>query len=610
MNTRFFDSLAALFWVFAFFFALPVIEPYEISRFAAVLCAVSGTILLYGRHLTTGIAVPRGPIVPLIFIFWLLAAASLIWSVSIFASIIALATFSLMQLGLLSTFAARDSKDFLRIVTYGGGVIFLGLALWPFLQHLWLTDYLVGGHVRHPFANPNSYAAVLSLGFFGGAGIMLQADRRLPRYAAAILVTLILGALLLLSGRGALLALAAGLLVLIFFARAQIKTNLPLIAGIIGAAILLLIAALILAPADQSDGAYIMTKMQQGQSITAESRLPVWFSALQIIRDHIWLGSGFGSFFLMYGEYRLPSDRGSSGLMAHNDLLQFWAELGFVAPLIFAALLLAFAVRFIRTFKAQNALAVSLFCGLLAMTLHSFVSFNFYVPAALILAGIYSSYWLSATSNTAFMLRWPQQWYPLTLWICLLIPAAASLTFLHGLLYSEYFISRAQNHIKAGRFESYAADINRADNAGFGLNPRPYVQAANLHLSLMESGQQGAGLDEIKTRLARAKALNPRLSDIYYNEARLYALQSEDEKAEKALYKALALNPLHVNARLRLARHYYQKGAFMHAHDIVREGLRWPIRRAREKTELNAFRILVEKQMPGRASSEDKNKIP
>lgn len=599
------DSVVALLWVLAFFFALPVVEPYEISRLLCVSCALAATVICYGIYLPGGVQVPKSPIVTLVLLFWGLAALSLIWSVSFYVSAIALATFSLMPLGMLSAFAVSARPACMRIFMAGASLIFAGLALWVFAQLLFFPEFLVSGHVRHPFANPNSYAAVLSLGFFAALGIFLDNGNKATRYAAGLLTVLTLAAIALISGRGALLAMGAGLAVFIWFLRPAIKKQSVSFISVFVLAALLFLAVSALA-AGNAGGAYVISKIQGGESLGLSNRLPVWLSGLRMIGDHIWLGSGIGSFFLMYGEYRMAADKGSSGLMAHSDILQFWAELGILAPLCFAALLVLFPLRFLKSGNArQSAFPVAVFCALFAMALHSFVTFNFYVPAALVLAGLYSGYWLHVSGDKRVTVKWTERLPPVFPQVLLLCFAAAVIFFLHGFLYSEYLGKRAGAMAKAGMLESYADDINRANEASFGLNPRPYIQAANLHITLMESEQPGIDQASVAAMLAQAEALSPRLSDIYYHKGRLFMLRDNTGHAETSFQKSLSLNPLHVQARIRLARLYLEAEKPRDAAYLLREGLQWPARNQAHTLEYKALLSLAEKQGGGEDKSRE-----
>ncbi len=61
------------------------------------------------------------------------------------------------------------------------------------------------------------------------------------------------------------------------------------------------------------------------------SRGLMWLATWNMYLAHPWLGTGLGSYFLYYPEYRMPLELASAGTYAHNDYLQFLRK---VAPLI------------------------------------------------------------------------------------------------------------------------------------------------------------------------------------------------------------------------------------------------------------------------------------
>lgn len=134
-----------------------------------------------------------------------------------------------------------------------------------------------------------------------------------------------------------------------------------------------------------------------GNDRSTQHRLLVWKSTLEIYQSHPALGSGLGSFLLIYPSVRSPSEISTSGDMAHNDYLQLLAEGG---PLLLAGLLLFaawVAIAAIRLlFGAElrehpdrwDALAITL--ALCAVLMHATVNFIFYVPSTAVLIALWN----------------------------------------------------------------------------------------------------------------------------------------------------------------------------------------------------------------------------
>lgn len=98
------------------------------------------------------------------------------------------------------------------------------------------------------------------------------------------------------------------------------------------------------------------------------SRFPIWLTTWDIIKSHPW-GTGLGTFAAVYQTHRTETD--TAGIFAHNDLLQFATELGWVAPIIFIGLL-------ISAWRANDKTSRAVILGLFLM---SMVEFQFYVPS-------------------------------------------------------------------------------------------------------------------------------------------------------------------------------------------------------------------------------------
>ncbi|MBK9562665.1 MAG: O-antigen ligase family protein [Micavibrio sp.] len=130
------------------------------------------------------------------------------------------------------------------------------------------------------------------------------------------------------------------------------------------------------------------------------TRPAIWAATWQIIREHAWTGTGIGTFYLYYPAVN-TGDYYSTGRMAHNDPLQFWAEMGVLAPLLFYAFIIAACAATRRALKniapddPARIHIIAPFCALGALVLHAHVNFPFYIPATLMLAGIFAGYWFA-----------------------------------------------------------------------------------------------------------------------------------------------------------------------------------------------------------------------
>jgi putative inorganic carbon (hco3(-)) transporter len=127
-------------------------------------------------------------------------------------------------------------------------------------------------------------------------------------------------------------------------------------------------------------------------SFSGQSRVSIWRDALPLIRQHPWIGTGLGTFPEAYtsGQTAFP---GQFVNHAHNDYLEFAADLGVPATLILFASILLVLARSVRAFlfgEGDFDRVVALGCvgGICAILLHSFADFNLYIPANALLFSV------------------------------------------------------------------------------------------------------------------------------------------------------------------------------------------------------------------------------
>jgi O-antigen ligase len=214
---------------------------------------------------------------------------------------------------------------------------------------------------------------------------------------------------------------------------------------------------------------------------TENNRFRLWPAAIQIWEDNLWLGAGPDHFDYRFRQHRPPNVQ-MRPERAHNDYLDALAEWGLVgSALVLSAWVLLF-LGILKTWKyvrrnasdlgsrrgTKSAFVLGAALGLLALLLHSFVDFNFHIPANAILAvalmGLLASHLRFATDR---------YWVSRSLWVRLVVSVAsiAALGYLgqQGLrFYQENrWLERAG---KAAGFEARLAALKEAyavDNQNF-----------------------------------------------------------------------------------------------------------------------------------------------
>ena len=108
--------------------------------------------------------------------------------------------------------------------------------------------------------------------------------------------------------------------------------------------------------------------------------------AVELLNDNLWTGTGAGSFYGVFPEYRQEDVGMTYFNHAHNDYMQFAVEFGLIG---FMPLLLVVMTTFIVALRAQRQRRDSLMRGLsfssmmaiIAFGIHSTVDFNLQIPA-------------------------------------------------------------------------------------------------------------------------------------------------------------------------------------------------------------------------------------
>lgn len=586
----------AALWVFALGVSLMFSQQFEAQSFALAVVAVTfcATISAARAFSAGGLQISFSPLLKVGTAFWVLALISVFLSEVRFESFLYFWFFSCLPLAFIAFAAAPEPQKFFKAGAAGFALVVLFLGFSTLAQFLFFRGMLNNDMVAWPMVDPNALAAMLSLGFFGALGVMLGAQNRMHSNAALAAALLLAAAIIVSGSRAGLVALALVLPVFLWLNAAQVKRHKRCVAALgIGAAAL--IAALAWGHAPMLVKWFWISDAPGEALKSVDVRLATWASAWEIIKDHFWFGTGIGTFFLYYPEYR-GADYYSSGLFVHNDPLQFWAEMGVLAPILFYAFLAGAVVRTSKALKragpdtSLRTIIVTAFCALGAMIAHTHVSFHFYVLPILLSTGFLLALWFWATGRALGgaqpVLRLPAGWTRATVWAVCFMPFVLCMGVFTAAAGSDILLRRAQDSSVAGDMQSFAADVNAAAKLSQNMNAKAFLMAASVPAGILEAKKDGVGAQEKEDLykqasglLDRAQALNPRLADIYYQKAVLEKLMQQDEKIEGILKEALRINPLHARSRIMLAARYKDAGGRMQeAVDLMKAGIEWPYR--------------------------------
>jgi O-antigen ligase len=120
-------------------------------------------------------------------------------------------------------------------------------------------------------------------------------------------------------------------------------------------------------------------------SLDGRSRVAIWRDTLPLIRNHLWLGTGLGTFPIAYttGQTTFLTQFVNH---THNDYLELAGDLGIPAPFVLFASIFFVLARVIRSFLSgerdfDRIVALGCVGSIVAILLHSFADFNLYIPA-------------------------------------------------------------------------------------------------------------------------------------------------------------------------------------------------------------------------------------
>ena len=241
-----------------------------------------------------------------------------------------------------------------------------------------------------PFNDPNTYAAVLNLLVLPILARYLATD--LARQAAwlrtgtlAVLAGVSFVAFLTAS-RGASLALLLVLPFLLWLARKQpdFKRKLALLASVTLVAYFAALAV--------NGGLSVATRLINTIEGGDPPRIMLFQAAWLMIQDHPWLGTGLGSFRLLYPQYRFSNETGSAGGWVHNDYLQLWQEAGLPMLLLMLGLVawvLWTGWKTLREDSNEALIRMGYLAAIAAILLHALVNFLFFFALISLVVGLY-----------------------------------------------------------------------------------------------------------------------------------------------------------------------------------------------------------------------------
>lgn len=159
--------------------------------------------------------------------------------------------------------------------------------------------------------------------------------------------------------------------------------------------------ASMLAQAKQNAGNELNFVKPHTEESIEERSLPVEY-AIPAIRDYFWLGSGAGTFYTIFPQYRPTESRGYYD-HAHNDYVEILTDFGVIGFSLFALLIISTLWQCLRAIQLRRnpmakGIALGVFMAIIYILLHSLVDFNMQIPAnALLFSTILALGWCART---------------------------------------------------------------------------------------------------------------------------------------------------------------------------------------------------------------------
>ena len=289
---------------------------------------------------------------------------------------------------------------------YGLVEFFSGKSL---LQLSWLELWPSRNRVLGTFHNHNHFAGLMEMATFLGLGLILASRSRnqlateqtAKRLFFVIPCGLMILALILSLSRGGWISFLVGLFFFLFLVWWHSHPSWSRVLAMV--LLVMIVIGVFLYRANrqplQRRVESLVTYYQTSEDLSMDTRFSIWKSAVAMIEDHPWTGTGWGTFRSVYPSYR--RDRIFRGIVfAHNDYLQIAAGMGLPGLglfLLFLAMIFREGIRVIRS-RASDFLALAmpgLLAGLFSLLVHGWADFNLMIPSNAMfffsLAGIVAS---------------------------------------------------------------------------------------------------------------------------------------------------------------------------------------------------------------------------
>lgn len=295
-------------------------------------------------------------------------------------------------------------------------------------------------------------------------------------------------------------------------------------------------------------------------------RFDYWKSALSIINDFAWWGTGPGTFGSIYARYMLP--QAEETRMAHNNFLQVCSESGLFVGIVFLLIWMVPLIIGVRSIIKKNTgkdagmefIRIATILGIFAFFVHSLVDFDLYEPAvalnAWVLLAILNQ--LSLTGRTWFSFQIRSSFAKI---ILILLGQLFTILIIFGVrvpYQAQNYFAEALNAQTQGNLPLAVAFVDRSIKLN-PLNPHAYFFKGTIYEDSREWKDACRYFEEAFGRDSFNPGFAYKIASVYWRwshaQAKDYSFQ-----VETFLKKSVENYPANPKYHLKLAQFYESVG--------------------------------------------------
>ena len=238
------------------------------------------------------------------------------------------------------------------------------------------------------FGNHNHLAGYLEMAIPLILGLFLNGYKGGKLFLMIYLTFLLLTALVLSLSRGGWIGSLLGLSLMAFaLLTSRYFKRKGFILAAIGGSLALALIVLVSTPVVER----VRTAMEKEEEASFHSRMVAWGGVVDMIGDYPLLGTGPGTFPIIFTQYQ-PPGLSRHFTKAHNDYLHFTSETGLLLIPIIIWMIIAFYKRGFYKLRYPSRLVrgttLGAMSGITAILVHSVSDFNLHIPANALLFAI------------------------------------------------------------------------------------------------------------------------------------------------------------------------------------------------------------------------------